>query len=428
MGSRPELTPLGLGPAGELMALGIDEIPGAAVVVFDLDFCYVLFRGQAVADNTVSTAQAEGRLASEVLSAERWAEFEPIYRAALEGRETTVELEAEDGQRAYLIRTAGVRRPADGQVIGGASVVTDVSALRAAERARADSERRSRLTFESAPIGMALEDLEGRFLEVNPALCEMLGRPADWLLGRGLADLLDPGDLVADQQLRESVRREELETGAAERRLLRPDGAVVWALHSIGLLTDDGGTALHYVSHYLDITEARGTRERMTYLATHDGLTGSLNRAGFAAAVAPLLGHPGRAGAGLALLFLDLDDFKAVNDSLGHSGGDRVLAEVGARLRDALRADDLVARFGGDEFVVLLTGVGRAADAQAVAEQVHERVGAELEIDGQSLSLRLSIGLTAVGADELADVALKRADLSMYRAKGLGGGRTVLAD
>ena len=428
MAARAELTPQGLGPSGALIALGIDAMPGAAVIVFDRDLCYRLFRGQAVADNTVRTAEAEGHLASEVLSPERWAELEPIYRAALAGQETMTHVESEDGQRAYLVRTAGLRDPADGQVIGGASVVTDVTTLRATQRALAASERRSRLTFESAPIGMALEDLDGCFLEVNPALCEMLGAPADWLLGRGLRDLLDPGDVAADRQVREAMESGELESASGERLLRRPDGEVAWTLHSIGLLTDERGAATRYVSHYLDITESRSVRERVMHLATHDGLTRLLNRSGFVAAVAPILGHRARAGAGLALLFLDLDDFKAVNDSLGHSGGDLVLAEVGARLRASVRAEDLVARFGGDEFVVLLMGITCASDAHAVAEQVHANVGAELEVDGHRLRMRLSIGLTLVGSEDLTDVALKRADISMYRAKTLGGGRTVQAD
>ncbi len=427
MAARPELTPRGLGPAGELIALGIDEMPGAAVVVFDRDFCYVLFRGQAVADNTRPTAQAEGQIASEVLPPERWAALEPVYRAALAGQTTMTEVESEDGQRSYLVRTAGVRNPVDGQIIGGASVVTDVTLVRSAERARLASERRSRLTFESAPIGMALEDLDGRFAEVNPALCQMLGRSAQWLLGRSLRDLLNPEDEVADRRLRDSIRSRELASGQGERCLMRPDGEVVWVLHSVGLLTDDHGVAQHHISHYLDITEARGARERMAHLATHDGLTGLLNRSGFLTAIAPILAHPARVGAGLALLFVDLDDFKDVNDWLGHSGGDLVLAEVGSRIRSALRGQDLVARFGGDEFVVLLTGLRRASDAQMIADQVHDRVGSVIEVDGHRIRVRLSIGLAVVGHDERADDALKRADLSMYRAKALGGGQTVLA-
>jgi diguanylate cyclase (GGDEF)-like protein/PAS domain S-box-containing protein len=290
------------------------------------------------------------------------------------------------------------------------------------------TERRMRLMFESSPIGMAIESLEGRFLEVNPALCRILDRTAEWLLGHRVRDVLQAGDVGPDLVVRDQGASGLVDQASNERCLLRPDGSQAWALHAMGLLTDDRGRALSFVSHYVDVTEARGARERMQQLATHDGLTGLLNREGFWAAATPIVGHPGRAGTGLALLFIDLDDFKAVNDTLGHAGGDRVLAEIGRRIGATLRADDLVARFGGDEFVALLTTVRGATDAESAARQLHEHVSRPVRVGEHEVTVGLSIGLTVVRPGDLADAALHRADLSMYRAKVDGGGRTVSAD
>jgi diguanylate cyclase (GGDEF)-like protein/PAS domain S-box-containing protein len=410
-----------------LLARGIDEIPGAAVLLFDRELRYVLVRGRALLDNGVDPEEYEGRLAPECLPAPRWASLEPLYRAALAGRTAVTEVDGLVPGTRYIVRTAPVRG-ADGAVIGGASVASDVTELRRAQEARLAGERRLRLTFESSPIGMALESLDGWFLEVNPALCQILGHTQEWLLSHPVADVLDPDDRGPDLVARDQVASGLLGSHSAERRLRRADGSRAWALHAIGLLTDERGAAQHFVSHYVDVTEARGARERMRHVATHDGMTGLLNREGFWTSVAPIVGHPGRAGTGLAVLFIDLDDFKAVNDSLGHAVGDQVLAEIGARIGSSLRADDLVARFGGDEFVALLTAVREPADAAVVADQLHRCVSRPVHVGGGTVSVTLSIGMTMVRPGDLADAALHRADLSMYRAKAAGGGRTVMTD
>jgi diguanylate cyclase (GGDEF)-like protein/PAS domain S-box-containing protein len=313
-------------------------------------------------------------------------------------------------------------------VVGGVSVASDVTELRRAERARADSEQRVRLAFDSAPIGMALESLDGRFLEVNPALCQMLDRTSEWLLAHGTRDVLSEGELGPDLVIRDRVASQLVETASSEKRFLRSDGASIWVLHSIGLLTDDRGAPLHFLSHYVDITVARGARERLQHLATHDPTTGLLNREGLGQMLRRITGHPARGGAGLAILYLDIDDFKRVNDTLGHSAGDRVLAEVGLRITSAVRGDDPVARLGGDEFVVLLTSVREPLEARAVADQLVERVRQPMQVGGQEVRVEMSVGIAMLDAEDGAESALERADLAMYRAKEYGGGRAVLGD
>jgi diguanylate cyclase (GGDEF)-like protein/PAS domain S-box-containing protein len=407
-----------------LISWGLDEIPDSAVVVFDRDFRYVLVRGAALRDNGVSAADYEGMLVSDAIPAERWARLEPMYRAALEGRPEERETPGVDPDRRYLVRTRPIRDPA-GAVVGGMSVATDVTALRRAEQGRMAGDRRIRLTFESSPIGMALETLDGRFLEVNPALCRMLDRDAGWLLDHGVSDVLDPEQRDADRSARHRVATAEVESMSAERHFLLPDGCDVWVVHALGLLTDPAGAPQNFLSHYLDISETRRTRERMQHLATHDVLTGLLNRAGFWAKAAPLVTHRGRAGTSLALLFIDLDDFKSVNDTIGHAGGDEVLAELGRRIESALRADDLVSRFGGDEFVALLTSIRSPQDAVGVAEHLRREMAKPIVAGGREVRLSASIGVTILGEHDLAEDALARADVSMYRAKAAGGGRSL---
>lgn len=422
---RPGTEPLlvHLDPVSRLVALGIDEIPGAAVLVFDLATRYVLVRGTAVRDNGLDPDDLEGRLAASVLAPERWARLEPIYRDALAGRTSLIEVDSLDGRGRYLIRTGPIRDAA-GDVIGGSSIATDVTELRRAQYEREASARRTRLTFESAPIGMALEGLDGRFVEVNTALCRMLDRESADLRDRDGADLIHPDHRAAAEAERERVARGEVDSVRCETRMLRADGSEVWVLHSMGLLTDDRGQPQHVVSHYVDVTETRGSRERMAHLATHDAVTGLLNRDGFNQGLERIASHPPRLGSTLAALFMDLDSFKAINDSFGHAGGDLVLATVARRIHESLRSDDLVARFGGDEFVALLTSLRGEEDVDVVTRELHRAVAEPIRLQHGEVRVTLSIGVALVERGEDVEEALNRADAGMYRAKARGGAGT----
>lgn len=293
------------------------------------------------------------------------------------------------------------------------------------------------MTFESAPIGMALESTDRAFVEVNRALCEMVDRSSQRLLREGVEGILHPADDGLDRAARAQVTAGAVDSVTSEVRLVRPDGAIIWVLHSLGLLTDGLGGAQHFVSHYADITNVRQARETLQLQATHDPMTGLPNRAGFREGLDRILAHPPRAGRRLAVLFLDMDDLKAVNDEHGHAAGDRVLLMCARRIRSLLRTDDLLARFGGDEFVALLTGIRDPSDARMVAEQVHTVVRAPIPLDdGAEVQVSLSIGIAMVDpADpaamvdpgDPAEAAIRRADKGMYRAKATGGGSTVVA-
>lgn len=417
-------------PPGEgdrrLIALGIDEIPGAAFLVFDGDMRYVLARGAAIRDNAMDPDSLEGRRVPEALAPDRWANLQPMYEAALRGNASLKEVASPSGHRRYLVRTGPVRGDR-GEILGGVSVATDVTELRRVQEALAASERTKRLTFDSAPIGMALVGLDRRFLDVNVALCRMLGRSRQWLLSHGFADVLDPTDDDLDRAARDQV----LAGGGpvtTEKRLITVDGHAIWVMHSVGLVVDDRGTPLRFVSQFADITEARHAREDMRWNATHDHLTRLPNRARFAEQLASTLAHRARTGGRIAVLFIDLDGFKAVNDTYGHVVGDDVLAEVAERIRGQLRVDDLVARYGGDEFVALLPSVRQQADAVEVADSLRRAVAAPLLAGDDGLVVTVSIGVAVADPGARMDELMRRADAGMYRAKDAGGDRVEVVE
>jgi diguanylate cyclase (GGDEF)-like protein/PAS domain S-box-containing protein len=412
---------------GMLVSLGIDEIPGTAVLVFDRDLRYLLVRGGALGDNAIRPEEWEARRAPEVMPPDRWASLRPLYEEALRGGTSSAEVDSADASRRYLVRTSPVRARS-GAVLGGVSVASEVTELRAVQHAKANGERRMRLTFEAAPIGMALESMDRAFLEVNRALCEMVDRSSNWLMREGVAGILHPADEHVDRAARAQVASGAVDSVTSEFRLLRQNGDTIWVLHSLGLLTDELGGAPQLVSQYADITEGHLAREDMRLQATHDAMTGLLNRAGLHEGLDRILAHPPRAGRRVAVLFLDVDDVKAVNDEYGHAAGDRVLVTCARRIRSLLRADDLLARFGGDEFVALLTAIEDPSGARLVSEHVHAVVGAPIPLeDGDEVHVSVSIGVAMVELGEPADEAIRRADKGMYRAKAAGGGRTVVA-
>ncbi len=280
--------------------------------------------------------------------------------------------------------------------------------------------RRFRQAFHSAPTGMALVRLDdSRIVDANQSLADMLRRTVESLIGTGIRDITHPDDLRAAATQRARVELGIAETYLLDQRYLRSDGEFVWARTRVSV-TEDDGVALA-ITHIEDVTDQRRTAERLTYAATHDDLTELPNRA---ALVARLDGLLADAGPGeVAVLFVDLDNFKTVNDSLGHPIGDRVLKEVADRLLEVVADRDRLARFGGDEFVVLLDG---SSDPVIISERLRRVVQAPVSIDGRELIITASIGFAVNAVVGLsADNLLRDADAAMYRAKAGGRDRIM---
>ncbi|MGO9805091.1 MAG: EAL domain-containing protein [Steroidobacteraceae bacterium] len=303
----------------------------------------------------------------------------------------------------------------------------ETEALRAREDLKTaelrESEARFRAVFDSVSEGIFVSDpATGRFIEVNPSGCEMFGCAREQLLGSDIAALSSgaPGyTQAAALEWIDRARREGPQTfewhcrGKGER--------LFWA--EICVRSSSFGGADAVLATLRDISERKEAERRIRRMARQDALTGLPNRRVFVEAVGGAVTHASRDRARFAVLFLDLDHFKDVNDTLGHPAGDELLRGVAARLRGAVRDTDLVARFGGDEFAVLMPDVPEDAGAAALAAKVIAALEPPFSIQGNDIRITTSVGI-AVGTQSQASVEaiLAHADVALYRAKAEGRG------
>jgi diguanylate cyclase (GGDEF)-like protein/PAS domain S-box-containing protein len=272
--------------------------------------------------------------------------------------------------------------------------------------------------FERAPIGMALVSLEGQLLRVNQALCAITGYNARELVTKTFQELTHPDDLDADLELARQLLAGEIQEYQVEKRYIDANGRQVWVNLSGTLVHDGHGKPRHFIAQVQDISERKRLEDRLRDLADHDSLTGLRNRRVFEEALLIQVGRCQRYGEQAALVMIDLDDFKAVNDTHGHRAGDRLLKAVAAAISQRIRATDTAARLGGDEFAVLLAHVDDR-NAAAFAHQLqHAIAAAGIQEGGHELRVRASVGLELINEHTATDeLVLAEADRAMYRAK-----------
>jgi diguanylate cyclase (GGDEF)-like protein/PAS domain S-box-containing protein len=283
------------------------------------------------------------------------------------------------------------------------------------QRVLLESEARYRLLVENSPEAIAVHR-NGHLVYVNAAASALIGAtPDDVLIGRRTIEFVHPDDLRL-------VRRARGEASRAQYRLLRIDGGIREVdAASVGI-PYEGTAATQTV--FRDVTQRKQLEARLTHEAFHDALTGLPNRSLFrdrlehAVAVRPL-----HSEARLVMLFLDLDDFKAVNDSLGHEAGDQLLQVVAQRIREEIRAADTVARFGGDEFAILMEQVATPSEAMALVDRIQVALRRPLLLQGRIMSMSASIGVAFAELGEDVDTLLRNADVAMYEAKDAGKAR-----
>ncbi len=295
-----------------------------------------------------------------------------------------------------------------------------VRGQRQAAAALAESRRRYRRFFESTPAGIYRASADGRFLECNAALVRLLRYDSvEDLLGADAASLyFDPAERRRFvDRLRSAGRLDE-----AELRLRRKDGSPVWILENVTWREGRDGEPDSIEGAMIDITGRKAAESGIAYQAYHDGLTGLPNRALFLDRLAQALAKARRLDTGVAVLLLDVDRFKAVNDVHGHDLGDRLLRTAAERLHAMVRQGDTVARFGGDQFTVLLQYDAGADDAAKVAQNLLERLAVPFHLDERPLRVTASAGISLYPADGGdAESLLRSADLALRRAKELGG-------
>ena len=369
--------------------------------------------------------EMEGRPSEEFVHVDDVATRERAMESLEHGQPAKYEarIRCKDGSTVWLAVTLRAVFDADGHEVGRVGSARNVQAEVEIREALAQRERLYRTTVDAAPIGMALLDLDRRFVEVNPALCKMLGRSADWLKSHGVVDVIDPADDESDRQARTGLLSGETDRLVMEKRLVRADATKIWVQHSVALIRSAGRPA-RFVSQYVDITEARSDRETLIGLAARDPLTGLANRTRVLEEIGRAQAAGRRTGASTAVLMLDLDQFKNVNDSLGHAVGDELLRRAGDRILESTRASDLAARLGGDEFVVVMRDLANPAEGERAAWRLVQKFRLPLMVGELELYTTASVGVAISNSGDAGDL-LREADTAMYVAKN--GGRDRVA-
>ena len=231
-------------------------------------------------------------------------------------------------------------------------------------------------------IGMCLSTPDGRLSRVNPAFCHMLGRTREELEGMTWAQITAPEDLRESRALLEGMLAGGDDRGQGEKRYLHADGHPVWASMSARLVRRENGEPLHFITQIQDISAQKAAADALAHQALHDPLTGLPNRTLFGDRLEHALARSRRTGGRLAVVFIDVDRFKVVNDSLGHESGDWLLQQMGSRLAQAIRASDSVARFGGDEFVILFDQVADEDTAMLLTDRVRRELERPFSLEG----------------------------------------------
>ena len=292
------------------------------------------------------------------------------------------------------------------------------------------SESRFHSAFTHAAIGMALVTTDGRFIQANKSFCDMLGRSNPDLLATNLRELVNFADLANLQGLVEKLLGGELQSIHTEARGLHRDGSDVWMSLNVSLARDWQFRTHNLIVQAQDVSARRRAEAELYHNAYHDSLTQLSNRTHFneqlSRAIARVQRHPDQR---FAVMYLDFDRFKLVNDSLGHKAGDELLVALARRLLGALRPTDLIARLGGDEFAILLEDIHRERDAVDLCERIQKELQKPFLLGDMEVAVTASIGITfSTNGYQTAEQIIRDADIAMYKAKSKGKAQYALFD
>ncbi|MHB8189535.1 MAG: putative bifunctional diguanylate cyclase/phosphodiesterase [Ferrimicrobium sp.] len=328
-----------------------------------------------------------------------------------------------DGHLIWVDAFYALVRDKEGAPIHILASFHDITVKRAHMDALDNSERRFRSAFDASPIGMALTGFDGKYLQVNSALCQMVGRSESEVIRLGVWGLTHP----SDRDMTQKILQDQDEVIQFTKRYLHADGHTLYVQITSSLFSGSNDEAGYFISQFRDITEERARSAQLFHQALHDPLTGLANRALFEDRLSQVNARSERMGGQSAVLLLDLDDFKVVNDTLGHHIGDQLLVELSRRLEKVTRSSDTLCRYGGDEFLYLAEGLDSPAEAEQVANRLLGVFVEPFHLDGTDLLQRASIGMAVSGTSGAEDVKLiEYADTALYEAKRLGKGHYVV--
>lgn len=275
--------------------------------------------------------------------------------------------------------------------------------------------------FYTTSIGIALLNLDGRFLRVNNAFCELLGYNESDMLAMNFYYLAHPNDLNNLQINIQQLIDKQIKYYQSEQQCFRKNGDVLWVMSTISLIRDETDKPIYFIVQVQNITQQKQAEERLHHMAYHDPLTGLANRNKLEQFINHVLASSRRHQQGFALLFLDLDRFKNINDTIGHEAGDIILQIIAERLRSTVRNTDMVARLGGDEFVLVITDVKKTESVAIIAQNILENMLQVIVVQGQEIYLTTSIGISLYPYDgHNIQTLMKNSDLALYRAKEHG--------
>jgi diguanylate cyclase (GGDEF)-like protein/PAS domain S-box-containing protein len=337
-----------------------------------------------------------------------------------------------DGTIIYVRESAKVIRDTEGRLVYYEGVVEDITQRKEAEAALKESEERYAVAVRGANDGIWDWNLRTDKVYYSPRWKSMLGyqeseignKPDEWF------KRIHPEDLASLKMELESHLKGDSALFQSEHRILHANGQYLWMLSRGLAVRDSDGTAHRIAGSQTDITIRKQAEEQLAHDALHDALTGLPNRTLLMDRLDHMVNRRKRSGQSLfAVMFLDIDRFKLVNDSLGHVYGDKLLIGIAGRLQKCLRPSDTVGRLGGDEFAVLLDDISAPADTTRVAERIQKELNRPYLLDGRSVSITASIGITLSSADyEQAEDLLRDADTAMYRAKTTGKAQHQIFD
>jgi diguanylate cyclase (GGDEF)-like protein/PAS domain S-box-containing protein len=407
------------------------ELPDASIMVFDSDLRFTLVAGHALQSGHDQSVYRVGMPIAHAFPPDLWKEIEPLCRSALEGDTRSRKIRATGSVHSLTIDVGPLSvqqlpLPHPAVIAGGVAVILDSSppAQSSAEHSPTDaptgehSRERFELVFQRAPIGTGLIDQEGRWVLVNQALCDITGYTSGELIGKRFADITHPEDANNDTARRQQLLDGEIATFQTEKRYFNAAGEKMSALLSISLVRDRQDAPLHFIVQMQDISERKHLEEHLRHLADHDPLTGLRNRRLFEHDLKLQVGRCQRYNEQAALLVIDLDGFKQVNDRHGHKVGDDALKAVARTLTRRLRATDLVARLGGDEFAVLLPHMDLQGADIVTKDLMRVIEACAVDAGDTVVHLAGSVGFALIDSSTLHDdQALIAADKAMYAVK-----------
>lgn len=334
-----------------------------------------------------------------------------------------------NGREAIVTTNKVPLRNAEGEIVGVLGTFADITDQRRAVAALRESEYKLRTLLESMREGLLQVDNNDSVIFVNDCFCEMVDYPSEELMGTNWTKLIFDGDGI---ELINQVnqRRRDGFSDSYEICLRKKSGEKLWVLVGGAPILNAEGVVTGSMGVFTDITTRKKAEEQLVYDALHDGLTGLANRTLFTNHLQMTIERTHRDPKELfAVLFLDFDRFKVINDSLGHAEGDNLLKQIARRLELCLRKGDLVARLGGDEFTILVNRIHDSSVALRVAERIQENLKKPFEIGGGKIFTSASIGIAlSTTGHEKAEDMLRDADIAMYRAKSKGKARHQVFD